>query len=72
LRSEAGDSSVSGGAAFVAEHSEVGAALLDYFGGDLDDAKGAIAQRYIGEHASLADYVQEAIEETTNIAQPLR
>lgn len=63
---------VSALAAFIAEHGEVGAALLDYYSGDLGEAQQAIADRYMGEHTSLADYVQELTEETTSIPQPLR
>lgn len=57
---------------FIAEHGEIGAALLDYYNGDLEEAKEAITDRYMGEHSSLADYVQELTEETTTIPQPLR
>lgn len=63
---------VSALAGFIVEHGEIGAALLDYFSGDLDEAQQAITDRYMGEHASLADYVQELTEETTPIPQPLR
>lgn len=68
----AGFDHVSAFASFVAEHGEVGAALLNYCCGDLDEAQQAITDRYMGEHASLADYVQELTEETTSIPQPLR
>jgi antirestriction protein len=63
---------VSALAAFIVEHGEIGAALLDYYSGDLDEAQQAITDRYMGEHSSLADYVQELTEETTTIPQPLR
>lgn len=63
---------VSALASFIGEHGEVGAALLDHYSGDLDEAQEAIADRYMGEHASLADYVQELTEETTPIPQQLR
>lgn len=59
-------------AAFLAEHGAIGAALLDYYSGDLDEAREALADRYLGQHPSLADYVQEVTEETTAIPQPLR
>ncbi|NJM51602.1 MAG: antirestriction protein ArdA [Sphingomonadales bacterium] len=63
---------VSALASFIAEHGEIGAALLDYYSGDLEEAKEAIADRYMGEHSSLAEYVQELTEETTPIPQSLR
>ena len=59
-------------AAFIEQHGEVGAALLDYYSGDMDEAREAIAQRYHGPHATLADYVQESTEETTAIPTTLR
>ncbi len=59
-------------ATFIAENGALGAALLDYYSGDLAEAQEAIADRYHGAHASLADYVQELTEETTTIPQPLR
>lgn len=63
---------VSALATFIAEHGEIGAALLDYYGGDLAQAQEVVADRYLGEHTSLADYVQELTEETTVIPATLR
>jgi antirestriction protein len=63
---------VSALASFITEHGEIGAALLDYYSSDLEEAKEAISDRYMGKHSSLADYVQELTEETTTIPQPLR
>ena len=62
---------VSALASFIAQHGEIGAALLDYYCGDLEEAQEAITDRYMGEHASLADYVQEVTEESTTIPQAL-
>ena len=59
-------------AAFIAEHGAVGAALLDYYSGHLDEAREALTERYCGPHASLADYVQEVTEETIVIPEPLQ
>lgn len=59
-------------ASFVAEHGDVGAALLDHFCGDLEEAREAICHRYMGHHASLADYMQDMTEETTAIPPSLR
>lgn len=59
-------------AAFIAAHGEIGAALLDYYSGDLDEARETLADRHLGAYASLADYVQELTEETTAIPQTLR
>ena len=62
---------VSALASFITKHGEIGAALLNYYCGDLEEAQEAITDRYMGEHASLADYVQEVTEETTAIPQAL-
>lgn len=59
-------------AAFFAEHGALGAAVLAHFCGDFDEARDAIAHRYHGCHTSLADYVQEITEETTEIPESLR
>jgi len=59
-------------ALFLAEHGEIGAAVLDHYCGDLDEAREALADRHLGAYASLADYVQEVTEETTEIPQSLR
>lgn len=59
-------------AGFITEHGEVGAALLDHYSGDLDEAQEAMTDRYMGSHASLADYVQDQTEETTTIPHSLR
>jgi len=59
-------------AAFVVEHGALGAALLEHYGHDLDEAREALADRYHGEHACLADYVQEETEETVTIPEALR
>lgn len=59
-------------AAFMAEHGEIGAALLDHYCGDLDEAREALADRYHGQFSSLADYMQELTAETTAIPHALR
>jgi len=57
-------------AEFVSEHGELGGKLLAHFGGDLEDAEAAF-ENYAGQHMSLADFVQELTEETTEIPQSL-
>ena len=63
---------VSAIAAFIIEHGALGAALLDHCDDDLDEAREAMAERYLGVHASLADYVQELTEDSVTIPEPLR
>lgn len=59
-------------AAFIVEHGELGAALLAHLDDDLAEAREALENRYLGYHASLADYVQELTEETTATPERLR
>lgn len=59
-------------AAFIAGHGEIGTALLAHYGGDVAEAREAMADRYMGQYASLADYVQDVTEETTAIPNRLR
>jgi antirestriction protein len=59
-------------ASFVAEHGELGMALLEHCDGDVEEARATLDDRYIGSHASLADYVQEVTEEGTAIPASLR
>lgn len=56
-------------AAFIAEHGDLGAELIDHFCGDLDEARSALDDRHLGQYESLADYVQDITEETTAIPQ---
>lgn len=58
-------------ASFIADHGDIGAALLEHFGGDLEEAQEAISDRYMGHHASLADYMQDMTEKTTTIPPSL-
>ena len=63
---------VSALAEFITEHGDIGIALLDHYNGDVAEAQEAMADRYMGQHASLADYMQEVTEETTTIPHALR
>lgn len=58
-------------ACFIAEYSDFGGELLNYFGGDLGDAKTATEENYSGCYQSLADYAQDLTEETTQIPENL-
>jgi len=68
----AGIEQVAETAKFLVEHGDVGAEVLAYFGGDLDEARGAMADRYLGCFASLADHMQETMEGAIEIPQALR
>ena len=51
-------------ACFINEHPGVASELLNYYGGDLEEAR---EERYCGCYASLANYAQELTEESTQI-----
>lgn len=58
-------------ALFIVDYGNLGAALLDHYSGDLAEAREAMADRYLGAYASLADYMEELTEETTKIPPAL-
>ena len=49
-------------AAFISEHGKLGGTLIAYFGGDIEEARQTLEDRYYGCHESLADYMQETTE----------
>ncbi|WP_405118288.1 antirestriction protein ArdA [Pseudomonas leptonychotis] len=57
-------------ACFIEEYPEFGGALLAHFN-DIDKARKAAEEDYCGFYASLADYAQNLIEETSSIPQHL-
>ena len=50
-------------AQFTAEHGALGGEVLSYYGGDLDDARTALEDRYAGAYASLEDFAEEIASE---------
>lgn len=58
-------------AAFIAEHGELGQGLLA-FNNDIEWAKEAIEDHYIGEYKSVTEYAEEVTEETVTIPQSLQ
>ena len=59
-------------AGFIAEPGELGGAVLSHVGGDLDEARGALEDRYLGRYRSLADYLEGVTEETISVPDALR
>ena len=59
-------------ACFIEEEGEIGSALLNHFGGDLEDAKKASEDNYSGCYTSLADYAQEWTENTSEVPEHLQ
>ena len=66
-----GIESVSKIAAFIAEHGQLGAALIDHLG-SIDEARRALDEGYHGSYASLADYVEQLTEDCSAIPEHLR
>lgn len=62
---------VSGLAAFIEEHGELGLAVLDYTQGEIEEAREVLEDRYLGTYEELADYVQQVTEDSTTIPQRL-
>jgi len=50
-------------AEYIEERGELGAEVLNYYGGNIEDAK-ARFDEYAGEYDSLADYAEELTEQT--------
>ncbi len=50
-------------ALFIVEHGELGAEVLAYYGGYLEDAKEALEERYEGKHKSELDYATYLFDE---------
>jgi antirestriction protein len=58
-------------AEFIAEHGRLGAELVNYFG-DLESARTALEDHYVGEFRSVAEFAEHITEETTEIPESLR
>ena len=58
-------------ACFIEEYPALAGELLNHFGGSLDDARKAVEDQYSGCYSSLADYVQEWTENTSEIPSSL-
>ena len=50
-------------AQFAVEHGTLGGQVLNYYGGDLDDARCAMEDRYAGTYTSLEDFADEICSE---------
>lgn len=58
-------------ALFIEEHGELGAAVLENFQGDIEQAETALSYDYAGKYESLADFAQELTEQTTEVPETL-
>ncbi len=58
-------------ALFIEEHGKLGAAVLENFGGNLEEATKSMEGRYQGVYESPADYARELTEQTGGIPKHL-
>jgi antirestriction protein len=58
-------------ASFIEEHGRIGSAVIAHFSGDIDEAQTAMENSYHGCFASLADFMQDIVEQTTAIPENL-
>ena len=58
-------------ASFIGEHGALGAELYNYYGSDLDEAREAMTDRYLGQYARLADYMEEVTTQSIAVPQQL-
>jgi len=56
-------------AEYIAERGKLGAEVLNYYGGNIEDAK-ARFDEYAGEYDTLADYAEELTEQTGETIPP--
>lgn len=57
-------------AQFISEHGELGAELISNFG-DVDGAKTAMDDDYVGQYDNLEDFARNITEDTTDIPENL-
>lgn len=59
-------------AALAVEHGDPGLAVLAHFSGDLDESRQALEERYLGRYPSLADHMQQTMEDALTIPDSIR
>lgn len=59
-------------AELLSQHGTLGAAVIEHYCGDLDEAREALEDRHLGSYPCVADYMQEVTEETVQVPQALR
>ncbi len=60
---------VSNIANFLVEHGKLGAEILSHCCNDLEEAKRAMEEQYLGEYESLEDYAYDYIDQTMNLPE---
>jgi len=58
-------------ACFLEEFGEVAGDVLSHFGDNLEDARKALEENYVGCYSSLADYAEEITTQTSEIPKHL-
>ena len=58
-------------ASFLEEHGAVAGDVLAHFGDNMEDARKALEENYVGCYSSLADYAEEITTQTSEIPKHL-
>ena len=59
-------------ALFLEEHGALGAEVLDYTCGDIEQAEKTLSEQYNGEYKSVADFAEQLTEDTSEIPEHLQ
>jgi antirestriction protein len=63
---------VHGIAVFIEEHGALGAEVLDYACGDMEQAEKSLTESYNGEYKSVADFSEQLTEDTSSVPEHLQ
>lgn len=63
---------VHGIAVFIEEHGALGAEVLDYACGDMEQAEKTLTESYNGEYKSVADFAEQLTEDTSEVPEHLQ
>ena len=63
---------VHGIAVFIKEHGALGAEVLDYACGDMEQAEKTLTESYNGEYKSVADFAEQLTEDTSEVPEHLQ
>lgn len=59
-------------AAFIDVHGKLGAEIATYYGGDIDDARKALREHYVGVYKSLSNFAEELTADTVEVPESLK
>ena len=59
-------------AVFIEEHGALGAEVLDYACGDMEQAEKTLTESYNGEYKSVADFAEQLTDDTSEVPEHLQ